>query len=296
MSVDSINVPSTLAKKTLSGPLRLVTICSDDIEVIKNFYERQLSLVVDGPIEVPDTDKLKNYYGISDDIDFAIYKVGVGNKDNDVRLRVINISQSTPSIKGSHSAREVGLLMMDRLADSKNGLSQSPDQYYWSASNEKGSDQEESLDFVDTLSPMITFVTDQVDEDVTFFTHIMGMLVIEDATTKVSPKELPGLEKATEVRSIHLQAMTGDGCTIRLLSFVDGQYLEQEAAPRLPNQGVTMCSFETTDIGEILARAHAKQIKVYRTPRKLSDPLLGEIITMSLLSPTGSIIEVYSRA
>ena len=80
-----------------------------------------------------------------------------------------------------------------------------------------------------------------------------------------------------------------------LVGYEEDDFIDLEEAPRLPNQGMVMWSFETRDIGEVLARAHAKQVKIYRTPRKMTTPLLGEVIALTLLSPTGYIIEVYSR-
>jgi len=294
MSVDSISAPSTLAKKVLTGPLRLVTLCSDDIDDVKAFYESELSLNVIGPIEIGDVDKLRSYYGIPDNIDIAIYQIEPEHDDDQVHIRVINISESTPAVKSSHDAREVGLLMINKYSKSDGQRLKSPDHFYWNNNTTQEVSFNGNEDYLPTY-PTITFITDQAEEDLTFFTHILGMDLLSDATNMISKVDLPGLTSSTVIREICLQSKTGTGSILKLVSFDDEQYKETVAAPRLPNQGITMCSFETTDIGEVLARAHAKQIKVYRTPRKMIDPILGAVIAMSLLGPTGFIIEVYSR-
>lgn len=294
MSVELLNVPSTLTKKILAGPLRLVTLCCDDIDEIRSFYVDQMGLTVEGPLDVEDIEQLKTYFGITEGMDMAIYQVGPKYADDGIFFRIINISQSTPKIKATASAREVGLLMMERQSSPDQQTAQSPSRFYWSNLTTQIKDGESQDDVV--AIPTVSFVTDQVEEDIIFYTHIFGMNLISDETREVAKKELPGLDRHTIIRAIRLQSKTGEGCYIQLIAFEDNEYAVLQAAPRLPNQGVGMCSYETTDIGEILARAHAKQIKIYRTPRKLNDPLLGEVITMSLLSPTGSIVEVYSRA
>ncbi len=295
MSVELLNVPSTLTKKILTGPLRLVTLCSDDIDEIRSFYVDQMGLTVEGPLEIEDPEKLKTYYGITEGIEMSVYQVGPKYADDGIFFRIINISQSTPKIKASASAREVGLLLMERQSGPELQVAQSPSHYYWRnivTTLPKGSEIPDEV----VAIPTVTFVTDQIEEDIIFYTHIFGMNLLSDETREVAKAELPGLERHATIRSIRLQSKTGEGCYMRLIAFEDEEYAELQAAPRLPNQGIPMCSYETTDIGEILARAHAKQIKIYRTPRKHHDPILGEVITMSLLSPTGSIIEVYSRA
>ena len=253
MSVDLLNVPSTLTKRILAGPLRLVTLCSDDIDEIRSFYVDHMGLSLDGPLDVEEPEKLKTYFGITEGIEMAIYQVGPKYADDGIFFRIINISQSTPKIKGSASAREVGLLMMERQSGAKDQLSQSPNHFYWS--NLTSSVSEEP-------TPTVTLVTDQLEEDIVFYTHIFGMNLIAEETREMAKKELPGLDRHTIIRSVRLQSKTGEGCYIQLIAYDDEEYNELQAAPRLPNQGIVMCSYETTDIGEILARAHAKQIKI----------------------------------
>lgn len=310
---------STSVTKALTGPLQIITLCTNNLESIKKFYVEGLGMEIDGPFDLDSETilQLRTYWHIPETIEFQVFQLQQKLEyDELVSIRLLVLSEDTETIHSSSAHKEVGPYSIGFLRKNiKEGKEILKNQGQASLSNAHlkeahATDKKEEERKVSLFSgpdhvraslvegeslglQFATFITDRPDEEIEFYTHVLGMQLIADYQGK--SKIGSGRDDSNGIifRSSRLRSKAGANSAVHLLSY-ETPYEEREVAFRLPHRGITMYSFMTKDIGEILARAHAKEIKVYRTPRKLVDPIFGEAIVMSLLSPTGFIVEVYN--
>ncbi len=290
MSSESVQ-SSEIAKGVIAGPLKLVTICTSDLSAARSFYEEELGLSVKGPHELgaEEKEKLSAFWDIPLTLGFDIYSLSTGDGISELHTRIVHINEETPFFRGSYDVKELGPYMIDMSMDHEQKLAKAPGKYLCRTIGAPDAELNSEADLQEEIKPLFaTFMSDKIEEELILFTHVLGLSLQPDLTNTGSNGE-------GSIHNYKLSARDGEGYRLMLVGYEEDDFIDLEEAPRLPNQGMVMWSFETRDIGEVLARAHAKQIKIYRTPRKLSTPLLGEVIAMTLLSPTGYIIEVYSR-
>lgn len=307
----------------LTGPLQMVTLCSNNLEEVRKLYVQNIGLEIKGPFDIEGSmrAKLRTYWDIPASIEFQVFHLF---KPEDVPhpsvgIRVIIISEDTEMLHDHSAYREIGPYSIGfstkNIKDLKEllksqGQTSLPTTHIKEAhiTNRKEEDrkmalfsgpdnvrlsilQEDSTGIQNTI-----FITDRPDEEIEFYTHVLGMQLTSDFQG-VSKKSYQKDDSVKVIfRSSTLTSKASHEKSVHLLSYDSDEEQERKVPFRLPQKGVVMYTFETKDIGEILARAHAKEVKVYRTPRKLIDPIYGEAIAMTLLSPTGFIVEVYTPA
>jgi len=283
--------PNTLPT-TLTGPLRFLTLSTYDLAAIKECFVDILGMKLTGPYETSEEQKSKlhRFYDISEEMGFEIYQL-LYDEASQLGIRVIALDQETPLMRGEDYSRGIGAFALSigygedpRQALGEDGLYLTgPDNLRIHMAEKPSSTYDEVLS-KQMISAKI--LTDVLDEEAIFYKNVLGMDGIA-AKRKSLPQQSPGTSiicRPHEYVSQHIELTE-----IKVAP-------DEESYLRLPNRGICLQSYETSDIGEILARAHAEQVKVYRTPRKFEDPILGEIIGMLLLSPTGYLVEIYNKA
>lgn len=250
--------------KELTGPLTLLTWCTYDLDQLTGLIDRLGYVVEDSIIiEGDKVDALALYWGLGASSIKQI--VRSSSPSSPLLLRIVEYKQSDQDTYG----HGIGITSMDLK------LAGSISKFTTSAILEK--------EVVDPLSEnpdiQVHISSDEYVEEVDFYTKVLGKKA----------------ELIDEDIAIHLSTSTTDRIVINRL---EGEEESEQASvvSRFPYEGWVMTSYETSDLGEILARAHAAQVKVYRTPRKILDPILGPILGMSLLSPTGMVVEVYQKS
>jgi len=293
MSSESVQ-SSDIAKGVIAGPLKLVTICTSDLSAITSFYKEELGLSINGPheLEAEEKEKLSAFWDIPLTLGFDVYSLSTGEGITELHTRIIHIHEETPYFRGSYDVKELGPYMIDMTMNHEQKIVKAPGKYL--CRTVEASYGETNLELGNRVQdkPLFaTFMSDKIEEELLLFTHVLGLSLQPDLTNNASN----GSNGKDSIHNYKISARDGEGYRLMLVGYEEDDCIDLEEAPRLPNQGMVMWSFETRDIGEVLARAHAKEVKIYRTPRKLSTPLLGEVIALTLLSSTGYIIEVYSR-
>jgi len=282
--------PNTLPT-TLTGPLRLLTLSTHDLTSLQECFVKILGMKLEGPFEISGDhqSKLRKYYDISEEIGFEIYQL-LYEEETQLSIRVISLDKETPLMRGDHPEPGIGAYAVSigygddpKQALSTDGL------YLNGPENLKIHMAKKPLSMMDDIQvrQMLStkILTDVLDEEALFYKNVLGM---------------DGIAAKQRALSDHYE---GPSIICRPHDYVSQHIELTEIEPkeegvthlRLPNRGICMHTYETADVGEVLARAHAGQIKAYRTPRTIVDPILGDIISMLLLSPSGYLVEIYTK-
>ena len=71
------------------------------------------------------------------------------------------------------------------------------------------------------------------------------------------------------------------------------QFIEMQAAPKVPHRGIGMWTFPVKDVNEIKNRAYAKKVKILFEAQGYESPIFGKCHVMTMLAPNGFMIEVF---
>ena len=319
-------------ERGLCSGLRIATLCTSDIDSIQQFYVEGLGLQMAGPlvVDAPTVSLMRVLWGIAEDIEFDYYHLYRPSIPQLVQIRVLHIKAETPLIHASYNSREKGPfslgfpngdqhMMHERLtnmgfgimADLQEGLVERPDgssYRYWETifqgpdflhcvGIERG-DGMPQLAPIDTESQMggpgySAFVTDQSDAELAFYTDVLGMELRADRYWQTSEGSALGIEPDVEFRFSLVYAPGTSMNHLLFLDYQDGVFEEANAAPRPPNRGLAIWSFETSDINRIIQNARGKEIEILSHINHISDPIMGERQVLTMITPSGFMVEVF---
>jgi len=251
----------------LSSPLRVLTWSISNETPLEEIFGDVAFEVIESPdLTEEQWSACKEYWGVSDEVEVEIKTIALTAFPS-IRLRLVIYNTEDPKLENLQGIRGV---QFSTLTESfyiyrTKGLT-------LSIAGLRRLQESEKTDCALVSISSIDYV-----EEVEFYTKVLGM-----TASLVSDHVMINHPSSGEFY-IHL-------------SQLEDHVQVTEPTPRLPYFGWVMTSYETRDIGELLARAHASQNKVYRTPRKVMDPLLGSVIAMQLLTPNGMVVEVFQRA
>ena len=250
--------------KDLTGPLSVITWCCSDVErVISLLRDKRIVCTPVPALVNEELEAMKLYWGLQSIQSLEIYEALLPNEK--IKMRLVS-----HSIEVDHGSSLIGVKSLECEHEEQDQL------FIKAIIDENSNGEVPMIPSLEGVEELLNIASDQYIEEVDFYTKVLGKeakLVDDDI-----------IIKSTE--STH--------SAIRLTRLEEEGH-ENEVVARFPNFGWVISSYETSDLGEILARAHATQNKVYRTPRKITDPILGSILCMSLLSPSGMVVEVYQK-
>ena len=322
----------TVVKPFHTGPLSIITLCTADISFIKDLATKVLGMEFTGPVAIEEEreKRLRKLWRISELQTFEVYTARKDADEESTNFRILKIDSDAPDIHQDYNILELGPFSIGI----ENGAIQQLEDANWTdVSNDRSSSKsEESTASSETVKkhllnghnhvtysneinqssseegnvsdaragnePRITyssFVTNVIEEEIAFFTKVLGLSVRSDYQLNSRNNSSLGIESPVDYRMVHFGRDNYPDTTLQFFEFEESVTKEPAVPFRIPHKGIVMWTFETEDIGEILARAHANQIKVYSTPQKVEDPIYGLAIALTLLSPSGFVIEVYHR-
>ena len=250
--------------RDLTGPLSVITWCCSDVDKVISFLRGKGVVCTPVPsVANEELENIKLYWGIPGIRSIEIYEALLPNQE--IKMRIVAHGEDVDL-----GSSLMGMKSLSSRGNEGDPISIQPN------SADNGSSSSTSGSRIEGVEELITIASDQIDDEVEFYTKVLG-------------KKAELIEE-----NILFKSPSSRHSAIRLEG-IEGEDNEQEIVARFPNIGWVMSSYETSDLGEVLARAHATENKVYRTPRKIIDPVLGNILCMSVLSPTGMVIEVYQK-
>lgn len=337
--LDSLS-PRTERSAALAMPLQTVTLATASLEQIRLFYVDGMGMTLTGPIDTSEEVQAqqKNLWGITDNIEFQEYhltrpEASVGDRPA-MSIRVLILSQPTPTVHSSWNARSLGGFSMGFPNKKQLDLDAHIRQLGFGALNEievydvprtdgsmytiqetifNGPDFVHAvgidrlgmvpLGAVDDASKLggpgySAQVIDDGDHVLSFYTDVLGLELRRDSVwTSAGEDGAMALPNGTEFRfSILFAKGYGPGGHMLFVDFINIEGIEPNAPPRLPNRGIGMWSFPVTDLDEVEHRAREFGAEIIHTPTQIDDPLHGSIRAMTLLAPNEFLIEVFEES
>ncbi|MEM9929259.1 MAG: VOC family protein, partial [Bacteroidota bacterium] len=318
----------------LCGGLHTATLITDDLDAYKSFYVDALGLTLDGPFTLTEKEEATQrlLWQIPDSITWTTYLLHRPAVPNLIQLRVLVLDQTTPMIHDSYSSREVGPFSLgfpngnqeelDRsirekgygsMAPLQEGTVNRPDgsSYRYIETIYQGPDSLhivgiERKDGMSQLAPIDTnnlqggpgysaMVVEDSDSLLAFLTDVLDLELRADRTWNASPGSALGIPEGTPFRFALVYAKGMNHNHLLFLDYQDDEFIYPAAAPRPPNRGLAMWTFQTTDLNEVIKRAKTFGTPVVSGPTSYRDPLLGTVSAITFLAPNGFLIEVFEQ-
>ncbi len=324
--------PTSDAADALTGGLHTATLATTSLEDIKKFYVDGMGMSLEGPLPVDATTKQqqRQLWDIPKDINWETYRLYRPSVPSLIQIRLMVLNKETPLIHKSWSARELGPFSLgfpnlnqeqldkelrtkgfESMAALQEGtvprsdgtsyryietIYKAPD--YLHAVGIERKDGMNQLAPVDSLTQKggpgySAMVLKDSDTFLKFLTDVLGQELRADREWKSSPGSALGIEEGVPFRFALVYAKGHAYNHLLFLDYKDGQYIELDVTPKVPNRGLGMWTFKTKDIQEIKSNAEKMDIQILQEPMVYNDPILGKVKVMTMLAPNGFLIEIF---
>lgn len=316
----------------LCGGLHTATIATIDLEQYKKFYVEAMEMTLEGPLEIDKGTKelQRQFWDIPTDIDWETYRLHRPEVDGLIQIRLLVLNKKTPSIHKSYSSREEGPFSLgfpngdqyqldkelkergfETMAPVQVGTVELPtgQSYRYIETIYKAPDflhavGIERMDGMPPLSPIdeatkkggpgySAMVVPQSDEFLAFLTEVLDLELRADRVWESSPDGALGIEAGVPFRFALVYAKGFSKNHLLFLDYKDRIFEKLDVAPKIPNRGLGMWTFRTSDIQAIKKRALTHNITILKEPTFYNDPILGKKRVMTMLAPNGFLIEVF---
>jgi catechol 2,3-dioxygenase-like lactoylglutathione lyase family enzyme len=332
--IDSL-APLSHPDSALTQQLHTVTIATNSLDSSRRFYEQGMGLTLKGPIPMTDAQKIiqRKLWNIPESIDWQLFTFSRPSVPGLIEIRLLVLDTPTPTIHQSYNPRELGgfslgfpntcharldsnlrKLGWTSLAPLHHGMRtlrdgtrhpyseavyNAPD-FVHAVSIERGGGMPQ-LSPIDLNTQIggpgysTQVVTGQSDTNIAFYTDVLGLELRTDQTWKTSLGSALGLDTGVLFRFALVYAKGALSGHLTFLDFKDSIGIPTAVAPRLPNRGIGMWTFPTTNIARIYQNALDKKVKIIHLPVTYESPDLGKAAVMTLLAPNGFLIEVFEK-
>jgi len=136
---------------------------------------------------------------------------------------------------------------------------------------------------------------DDCDASIAFFRDVLGYEIRRDMTMKVGEKSGLKLREGSQERFVQAFAPGSNTGYLVLLNHAEDKKKAQNIdnfGP--PNRGLSMWSFPTQNITEVVKRAETAGVKIRQRLKLSRSPFLPETDTIILEGPSGFPVEIYA--
>ncbi len=335
LSVTDSLAPMTHPDSALTQQLHTVTIATNSLDSSRRFYEQGMGLTLKGPIPMTDAQKMiqRKLWNIPESIDWQLFTFYRESVPGLVEIRLLVLDTPTPTIHQSYSPRELGAFSLGfpntchakldsnlrklgftSLAPLHTGVRTLRDgtKYPYTEAVYNAPDFVHGVGIergggMQQLSPIdlntkiggpgysTQVVTNQSDTNINFYKDVLGLELRTDQVWKISSGSALGLDSGIQFRFALMYAKGAPSGHLTFLDFKDSLAIPTAVAPRLPNRGIGMWTFPTTNIARIYQNALDKKVKIIHLPVTYESPDLGKAAVMTLLAPNGFLIEVFEK-
>lgn len=332
MSKDPLQNKDT--EKGLCSDLYMVTLCTSDIEAIKKFYVEGMGMRLDGPFKVSKhiQDAQNVLWGIEEEVHYQYYHLHRATVPELIQIRLLVMDNDTPLIHKSYSSREIGSFSIgfpngdQKALDTKlRGMgikAMAPLQvdeiarpdgttYPYLETIFKGPDNVHCVGIergggMPQLAPIdeesllggpgySAFVTDRSDQELAFYTDVLGMELRADRYWESAEDGALGIPAGVQFRFSLVYAPGTSKNHMLFLDYQDGIFEQPSAPSRVPNRGLGMWTFETYDMDQVIKKAKEMGIEIIAENTVVTDSIIGEATFCTMLTPTGLLIELFQR-
>ncbi|MEM9686786.1 MAG: extradiol dioxygenase, partial [Bacteroidota bacterium] len=322
------------AADALTYQLHTATLSTTALDSMVRFYVDGMGMTLEGPVTAtPETKAIqRKLWNIPEAIDWELYHLHRPSVPGLIHLRVLVLNTQTPHIHKSYNARELGPFSLgfpnlnqkrlDRtlrgrgwkamaaLQEGRIPRADGTTYRYWEAiykvpdfihavGIERG-DGMNQLAPVDSITQLggpgySAQVITNSDRELAFYTDVLGLELRADRHWKSSENSALGIEAGVPFRFSLIYAKGATHNHLLFLDYEDGKFIDPDIAPRVPNRGLGMWTFETRAIAKVKANAIAFGSIVIHEAEAYQSPVYGKAKVMTLLAPNGFLIEVFQK-
>lgn len=333
--VKDITDPESKVSDALCSPLHTVTICTANLDSVKLFYVKGMGMTLVGPIELTKKERQQQLeiWDLPTSLDYKLYYLHRPNVPENIKLRLLVLGNKSPLVHKTYNSREMGPFTLgfpnaneerldsiihelgfSSMAPLQAAMLAKPDgskykyletiykapDFIHAVGIERGNgmpqlsayDPNSLLGGPGYAAQVVTGISKQV---IKFYTEVLGMEIRKDTEWKTGEGSALGMESNIPFRFTIVYSKGAKSGHLLFLDFKDNKRLSPNAAPRLPNRGIGMFSFETKNIRSVYNRAKDAGAKIIVKPIDYKDPFNGNCRVMTLFAPNGLMIEVFQK-
>ncbi len=326
--------PRSKPEEALTLRLSEVTLSTNSLDSIRQFYVSGMGMTLEGPIPVKRAvrKRLHRMWGIPDTLRWHLYRLHRPEIVGEIAIRVVVFEQPVPAIHASYDPLELGPLSIGfpnlnqvqldnhirnlgfgalaRLEASKilrpdgtpytiyETIFNAPD-YTHCVGITRG-DGMRQMAPVDSATGhggpgYSAQVVHNSDEVLAFYTQVLGLELRSDRQWRSSSGSALGIPEGIPFRFSIVYPQGARTGQLLFLDFEDAREKPSAHPPRLPYRGIAMWSFETRDLDEIAQRVRKANTPVAHPRVRLRHPTLGPVEIMVLWAPNGFPVEVFQK-
>ncbi len=333
MKQTTLDIPNGIGEGALTSYIHTATLCTVDLKGYKHFYGEVMKMQFDAVVLTDEEkSKQKKFWNIPNDIDYDLYHCYRPTVPSLIQLRILHLKTPTPQIHNSYSSYELGSFSLGFPTSDAKAMDKRMQEYgvkamapmqlgdIVRANGDKGHYLETIYQGPDYLHcvgiervnyPQLApcdsadgfggpgysaFVAKDSDAEVAFFTDVLEHYILFDSVWEAADEGALGVKTGTPFRFCGIYAKEAAQNHYLLLDFKDGNMIDTGVQSCLPNQGLGMYSFHTSDIDKVMANANAKNIKVISEIQEVSDYIHGTGKACVLETPNGFYIEIFQAS
>jgi len=319
-----------IGENALVGYIHTATLCTVDLDTYRKFYGDTMRMQIEGPFSSTNQDKdiQRARWNIPADIDFDVYHCYRASVPSLIHLRILHLKTPTPQIHNSYNSYELGSFSLgfptsdakgfDAVMQANNVEAMAPMQLgdivkedggvrHYLETIYKGPDYLHCVGIERVDYPQLApcdpkdgfggpgysaFTAKDSDAELSFYTDVLDHDVLFDSVWETAEGSALGTGPGVPFRFTGVYAKGAKQNHFLMLDFKDGNAIDTGIQSCVPNQGLGMYSFYTTDIHQIMDRAKANNIKILAEISEVNDHILGEGNSCLLETPNGFYIEL----
>lgn len=330
MQKTTLNIPTGIGKKALTSYIHTATLCTVDLDGYKHFYGEVMKMSFDKvELSPEEKNKQKDFWNIPNDIDYDMYHCYRPTVPSLIQLRILHLKTPTPHIHKSYSSYELGSFSLGfPTSDAKsmdkrmkeydvkamapmqlgdivraNGdtgqyletIYQGPDYLHCVGIERVNYPQLAPCDPADGFGGpgYSAFVAKDSDAEVVFYTNVLEHYILFDSVWEAAEDGALGVNTGTPFRFCGIYAPEAQQNHYLLLDFKDGNMVDTGVQSCIPNQGLGMYSFHSSNIEKVMSNAKDNGIKVLSEIQEVTDYILGDGRACLLETPNGFYVEIF---
>ncbi len=324
------NITTGIGKDALTGYIHTATLCTVDLETYQHFYGDIMKMQLD-KVSLTNSEKEQQrvFWNIPQDLEYDLYHCYRASVPSLIQLRILHLKDPTPHIHKSYSSYELGSFSLGFPTSNAKSMDKRMREYKVGAMapmqegiiiRENGEEAKyletiyQGPDFLHCVGiervaqPQLApcdpedgfggpgysaFVAKDSDAEVDFYKNVLGHNILFDAVWEAAEDGALGVNPGTPFRFCGIYAPEAKQNHFLLLDFKDGNMVDTGVQSCIPNQGLGMYSFQTSDVDEVAQRAKKNNIKILSPVQYVSDAILGDGKACLLESPNGMYIEIF---
>ncbi|MEO1486404.1 MAG: VOC family protein [Bacteroidota bacterium] len=330
METTTLKIPNSI-NGGLTGYIHCATLCTTDLEAYRHFYGEVMKMQIDGPVGQTEAEKTaqKSFWNIPEDVDYEVYHCYRATVPSLIQLRILHLKESTPHIHNSYNSYEMGSFSlgfptsdakgMDKRLQSYNVGAMAPMQLgdivrpdgksgQYLETIYQGPDYLHCVGIERVNYPQLApcdpedgfggpgysaFVAGDSDAEIAFYTKVLGQNIVFDSIWEAADDGALGVPDGTPFRFAGLYAEGAKQNHILFLDFKDGNMIDTGVQSCIPNQGLGMWSFLTSNIQEVVQRAKNMGIQIKSDIQPTTDYIMGSGKACLLETPNGFYVEIF---